>query len=309
MNIGNTDQRTIGFVGIGKMGLPMAHLLALSGRSVIAFDSNPDQVKRLRETSPSVAAAHSLKELAEKSQIIITILPDSRIVESVVVGSGDSLLAGIQPGTTLLEMSSGDPQVTKRLALQLAKQSVSVLDAPVSGGVARAITGELAIMVGGSETLLEQVRDILAVMGKAIHHVGPIGAGQAMKAINNMVSAGGFLIASEALQIGQRFGLEPQRMLDVLNTSSGRNNSTEVKFKPYVLSEKFDSGFSIELMVKDLGTAVSLANATETVAPFSAACLELWKKAHVELNQGADHTAIAKAVQNWSSSHDASKSK
>ena len=207
------------------------------------------------------------------------------------------LLAGLNPGSIIIDMTSGVPSMTQAFAKEVAKAGGHLVDAPVSGGVPRAKTGELSIMFGGSESLLEQVRPVLSVMGNAIEHIGDVGSAHAMKALNNLVSAGGFLIGIEALMIGKRFGLSPEKMVDVLNASTGMNNSTQKKFKQYVLSGKYNSGFGLDLMVKDLGIALGLAHETQTPAAFSALCHEMWAASARMQGAGADHTAVAKLVQ------------
>ncbi|MDN5844465.1 MAG: NAD-binding protein, partial [Alcaligenaceae bacterium] len=162
---------------------------------------------------------------------------------------------------------------------------------------ARAQTGDLTIMVGGAADQVERVRPVLAAMGKQVLHTGSVGSGHAMKALNNLVSAGGFLIGVEALMIGQRFGLDPEVMVDVLNVSTGMNNSTQKKFKQFVLSRSFASGFGLDLMVKDLSIALSIAEKEGTPSPFSALCRELWAEGAKMLGPGQDHTAVAKFVE------------
>jgi 3-hydroxyisobutyrate dehydrogenase len=172
--------------------------------------------------------------------------------------------------------------------------TIYLVDAPVSGGVPRAKTGELAIMFGGSTELLERVRPVLACMGTSITPTGDVGSAHAMKALNNLVSAGGFLIGVEALLIGKRFGLDPAAMVDVLNSSTGMNNSTQKKFKQFVLSGKYNAGFGLDLMVKDLSIALGIGRDTNTPTPFSSLCREMWASCAQMLGPGQDHTAIAK---------------
>jgi 3-hydroxyisobutyrate dehydrogenase len=217
-------------------------------------------------------------------------LPTSAHVASVV----DEILPSLRAGKILVDMSSGVPAVTQKIAGDLEAIGVSVVDAPVSGGVSRAVTGELAIMTGGDAAALDRVEPMLRAMGTAIHRIGPVGAGQAMKALNNLVSAGGFLMAVEALLIGQQFGLDPSLMTDVLNASTGMNNSTQKKLKQFVLSRKFDSGFGLDLMVKDLSIALEVGRNGSAPTPFSALCREMWASAASMLGKGQDHTAIAK---------------
>jgi 3-hydroxyisobutyrate dehydrogenase len=238
-------------------------------------------------------AADDARGAARGADIAITILPTSRHVEKVIDAVADIL----PRGALVIEMSSGVPSVTRRIAEKLGALGIDMIDAPVSGGVARAKTGELAIMTGGAPAALARAQPVLQAMGTTITPVGSVGAGQAMKALNNLVSAGGFLIGVEALMIGQRFGLDPAQMVDVLNASTGMNNSTQKKFRQFVLSRRFDSGFSLDLMAKDLGIALEVAHDTATPSPFAALCRELWAAAAAALGPGQDHTAMAQFTE------------
>ncbi|MBV9785566.1 MAG: NAD(P)-dependent oxidoreductase [Acidisphaera sp.] len=283
----------IGFVGIGNMGWPMAACLVRAGYQVCVADSRQAQadgfIAQVGGNAPG-----SLKALAEASEIVITILPTSTIVEQVMTGGQDNVLAGLLPGSVVIDMTSGMPSVTRRIAERVQEAGSTLIDAPVSGGVARAKTGELAIMVGGEDATVERVRPVLAAMGSSVLRTGGVGSGQAMKALNNLVSAGGFLIGVEALLIGQKFGLDPTVMVDVLNASTGMNNSTQKKFRQFVLSRSFASGFSLDLMVKDLSIALEVGRDGGTPAPFAALCREMWASAAALLGPGQDHTAIAR---------------
>ena len=294
----STPVQTIGFIGVGSMGRPMAARLIAAGYAVIALDANRQLADDFARNSGATAAA-SAAELAKLSDCIITMLPTSAIVESVVLGD-QGVLAGLKPGTRILEMSSGVPTRTQALAESVQQAGGKLLDAPVSGGVPRAESGELAIMVGGDAEDVAAVTPILEAMGKSIVHTGTVGSAHAMKALNNLVSAGGFLIGIEALMIGQRFGLDPEVMVDVLNSSTGMNNSTQKKFKQYVLSRAFNSGFGLDLMVKDLSIATGIAAESATPAPFSTLCREMWASAGALLGKGQDHTAVAKLIEQLS---------
>jgi 3-hydroxyisobutyrate dehydrogenase len=217
-------------------------------------------------------------------------LPTSRHVGDAV----GALRAGLTRDHIVIDMSSGAPAATQAIAADLAALGVIMLDAPVSGGVPRAVTGELAIMAGGDAAGLDRVEPVLRAMGTTIHRIGGLGSGQAMKALNNLVSAGGFLIGIEALLIGQQFGIDPGLMTDVLNASTGMNNSTQKKFKQFVLSRRFDSGFGLDLMVKDLSIALEVARASGVAVPFANLCRELSASAQALLGPGQDHTALAK---------------
>jgi 3-hydroxyisobutyrate dehydrogenase len=289
---------TIGFVGVGSMGWPMAALLHKAGYSLHILDASPERAQAFTQEFGGQVAANG-RALAAASDIIITILPTSAIVETVLTAA-DGVIAGLKPGTIVVEMSSGVPTITRKLAALVKAAGAELVDAPVSGGVPRARTGELAIMFGGAPELLEKVRAVLNCMGNAIQRTGDVGSAHAMKALNNLVSAGGFLIGIEALIIGKRFGLDPEAMVDVLNSSTGMNNSTQKKFKQFVLSGKYNAGFGLDLMVKDLSIALGIARDTNTPAPFSSLCREMWAASAQMLGTGQDHTAVAKLSEKLS---------
>jgi 3-hydroxyisobutyrate dehydrogenase len=282
------DIRTIGFIGIGNMGWPMAANLVKAGYDVAVCDAVPGRSAQFAEQVGGRAVADAAAA-ASGAQAVITILPTSKQVAEVVAG----MQAALAPGALVIDMTSGQPAKTREIAATLAEAGVNMIDAPVSGGVPRAKTGDLAIMVGGEDALLDAAEPVLKAMGTSIHRCGGIGAGQAMKALNNLVSAGGFLMGIEALLIGQRFGLEAGKMVDVLNASSGMTNSSQKKFKQYVLSRRFDDGFGLELMVKDLSIALEVGRETNTPTPFSALCREMWASALTALGPGHNHTASA----------------
>ena len=285
----------LGFVGVGSMGWPMAALLHKAGYPLQIVDASSERAQAFaKEIGGTVAASN--RALAAVSDIIITILPTSAIVQAVLEGP-DGVLAGLRKDAVVVEMSSGVPTITRALAEQVAAAGAHMVDAPVSGGVPRAKTGELAIMFGGSQAILERVRPALSSMGTSITRTGDVGSAHAMKALNNLVSAGGFLIGVEALMIGKRFGLNPSAMVDVLNSSTGMNNSTQKKFKQFVLSGQYNAGFGLDLMVKDLSIALEIGRDTNTPTPFSALCREMWASCAAMLGPGQDHTAIAKLTE------------
>ncbi|ARP85339.1 NAD(P)-dependent oxidoreductase [Bordetella genomosp. 9] len=285
----------VGFIGVGSMGWPMATRLHQAGFGLTVFDAAPGHAARFAAEVGGQAAA-DCKALAAQSEIVVTMLPTSAIVESVLQGP-QGVLAGLRPGAVIVEMSSGVPAHTQRLAQSVTEAGGELVDAPVSGGVPRARTGELAIMFGGSAATLERVRPVLQAMGSSVLHTGAVGSAHAMKALNNLVSAGGFLIGVEAMLIGQQFGLDPEVIVDVLNASTGMNNSTQKKFKQFVLSRAFNSGFGLDLMVKDLGIALGMAGDTGTPTPFAALCREMWAAAGKSLGKGQDHTAVARLCE------------
>ena len=278
------SQPRVGFVGLGRMGRPMAARLAAAARYA---------------TESGGTTAESLATLGGHTDVVITMLPNGSVVRDAILGtrSGSGVVDSLAPGSVVIDMSSSSPTGTRQLGEILAARSIDLLDAPVSGGVPRAEAGTLAIMVGGERRTIERCRALFEAMGERIFATGPLGSGHAMKALNNLVSAAGLLASAEALLIGRRFGLDPDAMIDVFNASTARNNSTENKFKQFVFSRRFSSGFALDLMVKDLATALDLADATHTRASFSALCRELWSKAQAELEAGADHTAVVQWLE------------
>jgi len=287
---------TVGFVGVGNMGWPMAACLVRAGFPVLLNDSRREVANNFAQQIGGTAP-DGLRQLAEASEVVITMLPTSTIVAHVLGGGEDNVFAGLRPGSVVIEMSSGIPSVTRELAEKVASLGSHLIDAPVSGGVPRAKTGELAIMAGGDPTIIDRVMPVLAAMGSNVLRTGSVGSGQAMKALNNLVSAGGFLIGIEALLIGQRFGLDPAVMTDVLNAATGMNNSTQKKFRQYVLSRKFDAGFTLGLLAKDLSIALQVGRETATPTPFSALCKELVLAAQAMFGSDADHTEMAKLCE------------
>lgn len=284
--------KTIGFVGIGAMGWPMASNLVKAGFEVQVADARAEQVAKFAREIGGKASA-SLRALGEASDVVITMLPTSKVVSAVLFDE-DGVAAGLGPGSVVIDMSTGVPTATAAIAQRLAGMNVRLIDAPVSGGVKKAVTGELAIMIGGDRKVADEVAPVLKAMGRSILWAGPVGCGHAMKALNNLMSAAGFLIGIEALLVGRKFGLDPSVMVDILNASTGMNNSTQVKFKQFVLSGTYASGFTLGLMAKDLGIALDLAKDLGVNVPFSSLCKEIWAAAQADLGPGHDHTELAR---------------
>jgi 3-hydroxyisobutyrate dehydrogenase len=199
----------------------------------------------------------------------------------------------LKPDALAIDMGSSDPNLTIELGGALNKKGINLIDAPVSGGVKKAISGDLAILAGGTEPNVARAMPILSLIGGKIIHTGALGSGQACKCLNNLCSATGLLVVAETLSLAEKFGIMPNTFIDVLNNSSGKNNSSENKFLQFILSEKFNSGFRMDLMNKDILTALKLANTFDVDFSLSQASIEKWKKAESELELGCDHTKIA----------------
>jgi len=285
----------VAFLGLGKMGAPMAGHLVAAGYGVRAFDLSADALDAFLRSHPRARRAGSAAEAAAGAAAAITMLPDGKAVRRALLDAGAA--AALGRGGLVIEMSSSAPVETQRLGADLAALGVGVVDAPVSGGVKKAVEAKLAIMAGGEAALVERARPLLSTLGAAVYATGPLGSGHAMKALNNYVSAAGLVAACEALLVGRRFGLDPALMVDILNGSTGRNNSTEVKLKPFILSGTFGSGFSLALMAKTLRTAADLAEHLGVTAPLSRATADLWTRADTALGPASDHTEIFRFLE------------
>lgn len=279
----------IGFVGLGQMGLPMASRLVAAGFQVRGHDA----AVAARNAFKAVGGAvfETAREAAAGATTIITMLPNGGIVRDVLLGA-DGVASVLSPGSLIIDMSSSAPAGTRELAATLVNRHIDLIDAPVSGGVPRAVIGTLAIIAGGRPSDVERARPILEAMGKSIVLTGSVGSGHAMKALNNYVSAAGLAAACEAVIVGREFGLAPEIVVEVLNVSTGRNNSTDLKMKPFILSGTFRSGFSMALMAKDIRTAAELAEQLGVAVPGLEQTAELWDKAAATLGKSADHTEI-----------------
>ena len=276
----------VGFVGLGRMGTPMVQRLTAAGVAVRGYDT---------ASRPELAGVVTLVEeaalVADGVPVVVLMLPDSAAVEAVAREAG--LLDALAPGTVLVDMGSSEPLRTRALADEVAARGAVLVDAPVSGGVSGATAGTMTIMVGGPEDVVAPLGPFFAVLGR-MRHVGPVGAGHALKALNNLMSAAHLLASSEALLAGQRFGLGPAVMLDAVHGSSGRSGSTENKWPNFVLPGTFDSGFALGLMLKDIRIALGLAEATGAPSALAARTVELWTEAAAALGPAADHTEIVR---------------
>jgi len=282
----------IGFIGLGRMGAVMSARLREAGFDLRGYDVDP----RAREAFAAAGgtAVESIGGVADGARAVVVMLPTSEIVARVVLDEG--LLAAMEPGALLIDMGSSVPQETQRLADAATEAGVRLIDAPVSGGVVGARGGTLTIMVGGPAEWAEEARPLLEHLGSKVVHVGPVGAGHALKALNNLLSASHLIASSEALVAGMRFGLDPRTMLEVINGSSGKNWSTEKKWPDYVLPGTYSAGFAAALLVKDVRIAVDLVRGMGIPTGHSEATLAEWESAVKSLPPDADHTEIARLL-------------
>jgi 3-hydroxyisobutyrate dehydrogenase len=289
-------QTQIGFIGIGQMGMPMIRNLLQANLSVTGFDLNPLVADELKSEIHFEMATSAIA-LTKKCDVIILMLPDSNIVDRLLWEGEDALSKAMNSKQTIIDMSSSDPVRSRANFDRLAQLGISFIDAPVSGGVRRAKDGSLSIMIGGLAPAVESVQPIFKAMGKTLVHVGAAGAGHAVKALNNYVSASGLLAVCEALVAAEKFGIDPHLVNQVFNVSTGKNNTTDVKVENFMLSGTFKSGFSLALMRKDLQTALDFISRMETPKNFADACTQTWTQAEKSLGKGADHTAMYAFIQ------------
>lgn len=288
--------QAIGFVGLGAMGLPMLENLASSAASpLVAYDTSDAPFRHLAALpgwGETLSRAATLADFGPCG-VVILMLPNSAITNAVVLGAegAPGLIDVLSCGATIIDMGSSDPIETRRLAQLLAERGIELADAPVSGAVSRARTGDLAIMVGGDDTVLDRLRPLLETMGSTLIPVGRTGDAHAIKALNNYVYAAGLLAVSEALCIAETQGLDLEKLADVLNVSSGRNVASETKVKQAILPGTYDAGFLLRLQAKDLRIARALAQDARVDADQLSLCAKLWSDVAAAMPD-ADNTEI-----------------
>jgi 3-hydroxyisobutyrate dehydrogenase len=288
------SELTIGFAGLGTMGWPMAANLHAAGFALVVRDIDAATQARFAAEHPGAIAAAAPGAFAA-ADIVVTMLPNGAVVAAALLGWGIAAAAGT--GTLVVEMSSSDPSDTLRLAADLRPHGVRVVDSPVSGGVARARTGELSLMVGGTDEDVARAQPVLRVLGDPARQfrTGGLGTGHAMKALNNVIGAATYCATAEALAVGERFGLDPRTMIDIINASTGRSFISELVFAPEVLTGRYGTGFALGLMAKDVRIAQNVAAAAATDAPVLALTDERWSKALSEFGPAADQSMAHRA--------------
>lgn len=284
----------IAFLGLGAIGTPMAsHLVAPFDLTVW---------NRTAATAAAFASEHGVRvaaspaDAARGADIVITCLPSSREVASLLDGEA-GLLAGLQPGSLLLDCTSGDPATSRRIAARLAERSVQFMDAPVSGGRIGAEKGALTVMCGGDAAVFDRARPVLAAFGGKIVLAGPVGAGHALKAVNNSLLAVHIWSTAEALATLVKCGVDAHVALDVINASSGRSNASQNLFPERVLTRAFPRTFRLALLDKDAGIGAEVARDAGVPSPFMQLAATLFRDAHAKLGDEADHVEVVKLVE------------
>lgn len=282
------------FIGVGNMGKPMAANLVKGGHEVYLYDAKPS----LASSVAREIGATTLGQISDaaSAEMIITMLPEGNAVREVALSEG-GVTAWAKPGTIWVDMSSSQPMITRETGAALAKKQIVLIDAPVSGGVPRAANGTLTIMMGGDDPVaMAKVRPVLSLMGKTLFEVGKLGSGHAAKALNNVVGACNFSVLAEALLIAERYGIEQEKMVDIVNVSTGQSFASTIVMKNYVLPKTYDTGFAIGLMAKDVNIAAELSEQLGCATPHVRLTSKRWTEARDSLGAGEDNS---KAILAW----------
>ena len=290
----------IAFIGLGLMGVPMVNNLLKAGFSVTGFDLNSEVAEKFSGQN-NFKFSKTAVEAVSDAAVTILMLPDSSIIDGVIWGKAgqEGISAHLKKGSFLVDMSSASPVSSRDNNQKLNAIGISYVDAPVSGGVKKAIDGTLSIIVGGSAEDFEKTHPLLEVMGKSITHVGAAGAAHAVKALNNYISAAGLIAVSESLIAAEKFGLDTHVVNKVFNTSTGKNNTTENKVENFMLNGAFNSGFSLALMSKDVQIALKFIKDMGCYSDLAQQCVNTSEEANKSLGKGADHTAVFKYVKSF----------
>ncbi len=290
------DLKRVGFIGLGVMGGPMAGHLAAAGYQVTVLDLNPAASEQLRGRFRTIQVASTAAEVAAASDIVVTMLPSGREVREVALGPG-GLSEGFKPGSLLLDTSSAEPWLTREVSQTLALRGVAMVDAPVSGAEAGAKAAELVFMVGGDLADVERVGPLLQVMGRKMFHLGPVGSGHVMKSINNTITAVTLVSTAEGLVVGKRLGLDPAVMNAVLIESTGMSWITHTHISQRILSRKFDDPFKLDLMVKDMNIATTLAAEQGLDAPVWASAQAVWRAAQAGMPERSSVSDVVRHME------------
>ena len=281
----------IGFVGLGKMGEPMAAHLVKAGYILTVADEVPGTAKKFVADHGGKIAT-SLIDLAREVEAVITMLPNGMIVREVL---SDGILQGLAPGSIIIDMGTSNPVETRETANQAEAHGIAMVDCPVAGGVVFAKDATLTITTGGDEGVLARCRPLFDVIGKEIIHCGDIGAGHAMKALNNFINASLLITAFEALSIGKRFGLKTETMLQsMMAATTSRNNPISKKIKPFLNDSNYTTGMALSLLAKDVRIVAKMADTLGEFAPISEQCSALWSDAEERFGGKHDQINVAR---------------
>lgn len=281
--------KTVGVIGLGNMGRGMALTLQRSGYAVLGLDKSEQVSSVAREAGIPLAA--SLPELARACSAIVLSLPTSAIVRAVLEGE-QGLLASAAPGTLLIDTTTADPQITRELAVVLKEKNLRFVDAPVSGGPTGAMKGELTMFIGGSDEDVAYANPILSALGTKRFHIGGVSAGHVAKLINNLLTASHLVTASEAFRLANAAGISTDQLIEAVNAGSGRSGVTLFNYPNRILNNTYSSGFTMQLMRKDVNLAVSLGDALGLSLPAVSVIGDIWKSSAAALADGEDFNRI-----------------
>lgn len=279
----------VGIIGLGNMGGGMAATLVRAGFKVLGSDPQADSCNKASEAG--VEICESIAALCQHADVVLLSLPTAQVVETVVCGS-DGVLANARNGQLLIDTSTSEPSTTRRLAIQLAEVGVAMIDAPVSGGPKGAATGTMGMLLGGETTDIARAESVLDALSAKKVHIGPVSAGHVAKIANNLLCAAQLVSNAEVVRMAAAAGVDPEKLIAGINTSSGRSGVSEVNFPTWVLNGGFDSGFTMALMRKDVGLAKSLAESLDLQLPLLQQVAELWAQSADSLADGEDFNRI-----------------
>ena len=282
----------VAFLGLGAIGAPMASHLTDEPFDLTVWNRTGEKARAFAEEH-GVYAEEKIADAVRDADVVVTCLPSSREVHAIL----DSIMSGIKQGSLMIDCTSGDPATSRSISAKLRDRNVGFVDAPVSGGVKGAVAGTLTVMCGGTEEDIERARPVLQAFGKKIIRCGDVGAGDAVKAMNQALLAIHIWSAGEALAALAKLGVSAEVALDVINGSSGRSNSSENLFPERVIGRKYPRTFKIALLDKDVGIAAGIVDETQTPAPFIDLAARLFAEAHQELGEEADHVEAVRVIE------------
>ena len=290
---------SVAFLGLGAIGAPMAAHVARAGHTLSVWNRTVARATDSAAAAAGARVATSAADAVRNADIVITCLPESSDVAQLLADNEGAMLAALRSGTLFVDCTSGDPDTSRRIAADLESRGVAFIDAPVSGGVVGAEAGKLTVMVGGAAASLDRVRPVLDAFAGKIVHCGDIGAGHALKAVNNALLALHIWSTAEGLAAALKAGVRPDIALDVINASSGRSNASMNLFPERVLTGAFPRTFRLALLDKDAGIAADMARSQKTPAPTLQLAADLMRIAHLELGDEADHVEAVRLVERW----------
>lgn len=281
----------LGFIGLGAMGKPMAKRLVAASHDLFVYDVAESAVDEL--VKHGARGCSSPLEVAKETEMILLSLPNSAIVARVVAGD-EGVFVGAGEGHTIIDLSSVDPKSTRRLAAEADQRGIDYMDAPVSGGVSGAEAGSLTIMLGARSTSVAKVMPVLSILGKKISHVGTVGAGDAVKIVNNLLLGANMAALAEALVLGRKLGLEAGTMSEIIGQGSGKSYVLDAKMQNFIMKGNFKPGFAVDLQYKDLGLAMDAAKDAKMPLPMTSQAIQLFEMARAKGYGGEDMSSVIK---------------